>query len=87
MNGAIIATLCCLSIIRVWNLFLLPFLVIRDPSRLPMAVGLYRLEGQYVRDWGPTMAAYAIAAVPLIVLFVFTMRFFIRGVAAGSVKG
>lgn len=87
MNGAIIATLACLSIVGAWNNFLLPLLILRDPSRLPTAVALYRLEGAYVREWGPTMAAYAISAVPLIILFVFTMRFFIRGVAAGSIKG
>jgi len=87
MNGSIIATLACLSIVGAWNNFLLPLLVLRDPSRLPTAVALYRLEGAYVREWGPTMAAFAIAAVPLIILFVFTMRYFIRGVAAGSVKG
>jgi ABC-type glycerol-3-phosphate transport system permease component len=87
MNGSIIATLACLSIVGAWNDFMLPLLVLRDPSRLPMAVALYRLEGSYVPDWGPTMAAYGIAAVPLIILFVFTMRFFIRGIAAGSIKG
>jgi multiple sugar transport system permease protein len=87
MNGSIIATLACLSFIRVWNNFLLPLLVIRDPERLPIAVQLFRLEGAYVRVWGPTMAAYAVASIPLIILFVFTMRFFIRGVGAGSVKG
>jgi len=87
MNGSIIAALACLSIVGVWNNFLLPLLVLRDPSRLPTAVALYRLEGACVRDCGPTMAAYAIAAIPLIILFVFTMRFFIRGVAAGSIKG
>jgi multiple sugar transport system permease protein len=87
MNGSIIATLACLSIVGAWNDFLLPLLVLRDPARLPIAVALYRLEGAYVPDWGPTMAAYAIAAIPLIILFIFTMRFFIRGIAAGSIKG
>ena len=87
MNGSIIATLACLSIVGAWNNFLLPLLVLRDPDRLPTAVALFRLEGAYVREWGPTMAAFAIAAVPLIILFIFTMRFFIRGVAAGSIKG
>ena len=58
----------------------------RDPAKLPTAVALFRLEGAYVREWGPTMAAYAISAVPLIILFVFTMRFFIRGVGAGGIK-
>ncbi len=87
MNGAIIATLACLSFIRVWNNFLLPLLVISEPVRLPISVQLYRLEGAYVRDWGATMAAYAIASIPLVILFIFTMRFFIRGVGAGSIKG
>jgi ABC-type glycerol-3-phosphate transport system permease component len=87
MNGAILATLACLSFIGGWNDFLLPLLVIRDPARLPIAVSLYRLEGAYVREWGPTMAAYAIAAIPMIILFIFTMRFFIRSVAAGAIKG
>ena len=87
MNGAILATLACLTFIGSWNDFLLPLLVIRDPARLPIAVSLYRLEGAYVREWGPTMAAYAIASIPMIILFVFTMRFFIRGVAAGALKG
>jgi len=87
MNGPIIATLACLSIVQQWNNFLLPLLVLRDPHRLPTAVALYRLEGAYVREWGPTMAAFAIAAIPLIILFVFTMRYFVRGIAAGSIKG
>ncbi len=87
MNGSIIATLACLQFVQRWNDFLLPLLVIRDPQRLPMAVSLYRLADAYVKEWGPMMAAYAIASVPLIVLFVFTMRFFIRGVGAGALKG
>ncbi len=87
MNGSIIATLACLSVVRAWNNFLLPLLVFRDPAKLPTAVALFRLEGAYVREYGPTMAAFAIAAIPLIILFVFTMRFFVRGIAAGSVKG
>jgi len=87
MNGSVLATLACLSFIGGWNDFLLPLLIMRDPARLPIAVSLYRLEGAYVREWGPTMAAYAISAIPMIILFIFTMRFFIRGVAAGALKG
>jgi len=87
MNGSIIATLACLSIVSVWNNFMLPLLIVRDPSRQVTAVALYRLANAYVREWGPTMAAYTIAAVPLVVMFLFTMRYFVRGVAAGSIKG
>ena len=87
MNGATLATLACLSFIGGWNNFLLPYLIIIDPQRLPIAVSLYRLEGAYVREWGPTMASYAIASIPMVILFIFTMRFFIRGIGTGALKG
>ncbi len=87
MNASILATLACLAFVNNWNNFLLPLLVLSDPQRLPASVQLFYLDGAYERLWGPTMAAFTIVAMPLVLLFIFTMRFFIRGVAAGSVKG
>lgn len=77
--GGIISTLAILGFVGAWNAFILPLIAIRDPEKLPLAVCLYQLQGTYVKQWGPLMAAYFIAAVPLVVLFAFTMRFFIRG--------
>ena len=45
------------------------------------------LDGEYVKQWGRSMAAYLIASLPLIILFLFTMRLFIRGLSSGAVKG
>jgi ABC-type glycerol-3-phosphate transport system permease component len=33
------------------------------------------------------MAGYAIASIPLVLLFIFTMRWFVKGLAAGAIKG
>ena len=33
------------------------------------------------------MAAYFIASIPLIIVFLFTMRFFVKGLSAGAIKG
>ncbi len=85
--GGIISTLAILRFVGEWNNFILPLITIRDPEMLPLAVGLYRLQGAYVKQWGPLMAAYFIAAIPLVVLFAFTMRFFIRGISEGAIKG
>jgi ABC-type glycerol-3-phosphate transport system permease component len=85
--GGIISTLAILRFVQAWNSFLLPLITIRDPEMLPLAVGLYRLQGAYVKQWGPLMAAYFISAVPLVILFAFTMRFFIRGISEGAIKG
>jgi ABC-type glycerol-3-phosphate transport system permease component len=85
--GGIISTLAILMFVGAWNSFILPLVTIRDPEILPLAVGLYTLQGAYVKQWGPLMAAYFISAVPLVVLFAFTMRFFIRGIGEGAIKG
>ena len=37
-------------------------------------------------DYGPQMAGYVIASIPLLLLFFLTMREFIRGLTAGAVK-
>jgi ABC-type glycerol-3-phosphate transport system permease component len=86
-SGSIISTLAILRFIFEWNSFILPLVVLRDETRLPMAVKLYQIEGAYVQQWGPMMASYAIASIPLILLFLFTMQFFIKGLSSGAVKG
>lgn len=86
-TGGIISTLAILRFVGEWNNFILPLITLRDSDLLPLAVTLYRLQGAYVKQWGPLMAAYFISAVPLIILFAFTMRFFIRGISEGAIKG
>jgi len=66
---------------------MLPLIILRDDSKLTIPVGLMRLDGEYVKEWGQLMAGYSIASIPLIIMFLFTMRLFVKGVAAGAVKG
>jgi len=87
MSGPIIGTLSILAFLQAWNEFLLPLIVLRDKSLFTLGVGLIYLDGEYVKQWGQIMAAYFIAAVPLIVIFLFTMRLFVRGLSAGAIKG
>ena len=87
MSGSVISTLAILQFIAVWNDFLLPFIIMRDDSLLTLAAGLVKLDGEYVKQWGEMMAGYSIASLPLVVIFLFTMRLFVRGISAGAVKG
>jgi len=70
-----------------WNELMLPLIIMRDDHLLTVPVGLMRLDGEYVKQWGPLMAGYAISSIPLIILFIFAMKLFVRGLAAGAVKG
>ncbi|MEM4248357.1 MAG: carbohydrate ABC transporter permease, partial [Candidatus Nanoarchaeia archaeon] len=87
MSGSILSTLGILQFIGIWNDYILPLVVLRDNSMLPIAVGLVRMDSEYVKNWGQLMAGYTIASIPMILIFIFTMRLFVKGLSAGAVKG
>ena len=87
MSMPIIGTLSILSFIRHWNEFLLPLIILRDQERFTLGVGLIYVDGEYVKQWGQIMAAYCIASVPLVIIFLFAMRLFVRGLSQGAIKG
>lgn len=87
MASPIIGTLAILSFLSAWNEFLLPLIILRDKELFTLGVGLIYLDGEYVKPWGKIMASYFLAAIPLIVIFLFTMRLFVRGLSAGAIKG
>ena len=87
MSAPILGTLGILAFLAKWNDFLLPLIVLRDKELFTLGVGLIYLDGEYVKQWGQIMAAYFIASIPLIVIFLFTMRLFVKGLSAGAIKG
>jgi ABC-type glycerol-3-phosphate transport system permease component len=87
LSGPILGTIGVMHFIGAWNDFVLPLIIMRDHARLPVMVQLLRMAGEYINLWGPLMAGYAIASIPIIVLFVFAQRLFIKGMTEGAVKG
>ena len=87
MCGGILGTLAIMQFIGYWNNFIMPLVFVNEPSLQLLPVKLMELNGEYVKQWGPMMAAYTLAAIPLVVLFLFTMRLFVKGLTAGAVKG
>jgi ABC-type glycerol-3-phosphate transport system permease component len=87
MSGPILGTLAILQFLGNWNEFLMPLIVLRDPQLFTIGVGLIYLDGEYVKDWGSIMAAFTVASIPLVVIFLFTMRLFVQGLSSGAVKG
>jgi ABC-type glycerol-3-phosphate transport system permease component len=85
MSGSVMGTLAIMQFIGNWNNLMLPLVAV--PSKPVIPTALMFLDGEYVKKWGELMAGYTIASIPLIVLFLFTMRLFVKGLAAGAVKG
>ena len=82
-----IAVLAIFSFTGSWNRFLWPLLVTVDYRMWTMPVGLASLNDSFFRDYGLTMAGAAVAAVPMIVLFLGLQRYFLKGLTLGAVKG
>jgi multiple sugar transport system permease protein len=82
-----LVTLAVLSFLTNWNDFIWPIYVLFSPERLTLPVGLSKLQGAYTIDYAVMMAGAAIAAVPVLILYIFVQRFVIEGVASSGVKG
>ena len=87
MAAPIIGTLGVLAFLQQWNDFMMPLIILRDRELFTLGVGLIYLDGEYVKQWGQMMGAFLIASIPLFILFIFCMKLFVRGLAAGAVKG
>jgi ABC-type glycerol-3-phosphate transport system permease component len=82
-SGAILGTVGVMHFVASWNDFVLPLIVMRDHARLPVMIELLRLAGEYIKFWGPLMAGYALASVPIVILFAFSMKLFMKGMQEG----
>ncbi|KUN16169.1 ABC transporter permease [Streptomyces corchorusii] len=82
-----LAVVAIFAFMGAWDDFLWPLIVLGDPSKFTLTVGLNYLHGTFANDQRLVAAGTIIAVAPLIVLFACLQRFFFRGVGEGAVKG
>jgi len=70
-----------------WNEFLYALVMIQDESAMTVPVGLNLLIYGDVFDWGQLMAGSVITTLPVVVLYMFVVRWMTEGLTAGAVKG
>jgi len=80
-------TVAILNTMWIWNDYLLPYLVIgKDYKTIPIAIQY--LKGGYGSvDMGAMMAMLVLSIIPVIVFYLSSQKYIIKGVAAGAVKG
>ncbi len=80
-------TLFMLIFLWSWNNFLMPSTVLTENSKFTIPLGIQTLSTAYRDDWGARGAALALAVIPLLIIFAIGSKYFIKGLAAGAVKG
>ncbi len=81
-----ILTAAMLTFIYAWNEFFFALLVITDPDRHTLPVGLALFQGEFTMPWGELAAASVIATLPLLIVVLVCQRGIISGLSAGAVK-
>jgi ABC-type glycerol-3-phosphate transport system permease component len=78
-----------LSFMGSWNSFLWPQVVLQDPARYTLPIGLSNMIGvpEYQTHYGVLMAGTLLSILPVGVLFFVLQRDFVSGLASGAVKG
>jgi len=74
------------AFLGTWNNFIWPLIVIRKASLYVVTIKLALFSGTYASNFGVLFAGYTIAAIPLVILFLFSMKHFIRGASEGAIK-
>jgi multiple sugar transport system permease protein len=75
------------SFTQAWNEFLYATVFITSSQLQTVPVGLASHIVADIYMWGPLMAGATMAAVPIIILYIFAQRSLVQGLFAGSVRG
>ena len=81
-----IATVAVFNFINKWNEFFEPFVFIQTPEKLTLAVGIRWFRTQYGTEFQMLMAASIVSVAPIIIVFFFAQKQFVRGIALTGIK-
>lgn len=81
LSGPAVASAAIFQAVFIWNEFLLALLLLTQPDRKTLPVGILQLQGEFTSDWPAVMAGLSLATLPIILLFILLQRSFVRSLA------
>ncbi|MEM5015059.1 carbohydrate ABC transporter permease [Metabacillus indicus] len=70
-----------------WTDFLGPLLYLTDEASYTLSLGLQQFQSQRGTEWGLMMAVSTLMTLPIILLFFFLQKTFIKGITFSGIKG
>ncbi|MEG1720410.1 MAG: carbohydrate ABC transporter permease [Pseudoflavonifractor sp.] len=75
------------TFINAWNEYPLQLVMLSTSEAKTIALGIAGLQSEMSNDFGLIMAGAALAAVPIVIVFLCFQKYFTQGITMGAVKG
>ena len=91
LNGPALATLAVFAFMGTWTDLLWPLLIARTPDMRTLELGLAYFNSSTSAfrqtNWPLMMAASVVVMLPVLIIYIFAQRYFIKGISLSGVKG
>ena len=87
LSAPALITMIVVNTLWVWNDLLVALVLLNKDDLRTLMVGITVFGSRYNSDVPVAMAGMLMASVPMVLLYLFGQRYFIRGMVAGAVKG
>ena len=82
-----LATLGVFAFMASWNEFFGPFIFLDRKHLFTVQLGTALARQQWHTSWPQLMAGSVVVTLPVLVVFLFLQRYFVRGIALTGIKG
>ncbi len=79
-------TLLIIMVLRVWNDFMYPLILLQGKNSRTLPLTIYLFKGDYSTQWNVMFAATTLAIIPLMVVYFIFQKKIISGMLSGAVK-
>jgi raffinose/stachyose/melibiose transport system permease protein len=76
-----------LQVIASWNEYFLPLLVLNDPDKWPLPLGIMQFQGQFGTDYARIMAYVTLLIIPAVLFYLVAEKYIVTGLTGGELKG
>lgn len=87
LSTPVFATMTLLNFMGRWNDYLGPVIYLHDIERQTLPVLISTFQSQYISQYNFMMTLSVMSMIPIIILFLFTQRYFIEGITTTGLKG
>ena len=82
-----VGALAIFTFISSWNDYFMQLIMLSSTKNLTISLGIAKMQAENSTDFGLIMAGAALAAVPIIIVFIIFQKYFTKGITMGAVKG